>query len=268
MLRFFAISLIFFSLLISACDQNPDQGFDGFQMVDLSHAYNAETLYWPTSPSVFDHEELSFGQTEGGYFYSAFSLATPEHGGTHIDAPIHFGAGKQTVDQIPLETLFLKAFVIDVRGKAKADPDYRLTLEDVQGFEASHGQIEDGSAVLLLTGWSEFWPDALTYLGDNTPGGASNLHFPSFGEEAARFLAEERGVKMIGLDTASIDYGQSTDFMVHRIVAENNIPGLENLKGLDQLPPVGAMIIALPMKIEGGSGAPARVVGLITANPD
>jgi kynurenine formamidase len=253
---------------LAAYDEKPKKGFEDYQLVDLSHAYNAETLYWPTSPSAFDHEELSFGQTDGGYFYSAYTLATPEHGGTHLDAPIHFGADKQTVDQIPLESLFLKAFVIDVREKADADPDYRLTLDDVQEFEATFGQIEKGSAVLLMTGWSANWPDALSYLGDDTPNDASNLHFPSFGEEAVKFLVEERDVKMIGIDTASIDYGASTDFMIHRVVAEHNIPGLENLTGLDQLPPFGALIIALPMKIEGGSGAPARVVGLIPSNPE
>lgn len=257
--------ILVFSIVgfLSACDEKPDPGFADYRMVDLSHPYNGETLYWPTSPSVFDHEELSYGETVGGYFYSAYSLATPEHGGTHIDAPIHFGKGKQTVDQIPIETFFLKAFVIDVREKAQANPDYRLTLADVLEFEAENGQIENGAAVLLFTGWSEFWPEALSYLGDDTPGEASNLHFPSFGEEAVRFLIKERGVKMIGLDSASIDYGPSTDFIVHRIVAENSVPGLENLTGLENLPPRGALIIALPMKIEGGSGAPVRVVGLV-----
>ncbi len=266
MSRFLVILFLSTVGLLAACDR-PAPGFDDYQLVDLSHPYNSETLYWPTSPSAFDHEELSFGQTEGGYFYSAYTLATPEHGGTHIDAPIHFGKGKQTVDQIPLETFFLKAFVVDVREQARGNPDYLLTLEDIRNFETNHEQIEPGSAVLLMTGWSAFWPDALTYLGDDTPNDASNLHFPSFGKEAVKFLIEERGVKMIGIDTASIDYGQSKDFPVHRLAAEHNIPGLENLTGLDTLPPTGAMIIALPMKIESGSGAPVRVVGLIPPNP-
>lgn len=247
---------------LGACDQGAPTLAD-YDLVDLSHTYDAQTLYWPTSPSAFDHEELSYGETEGGYFYSAYSVATPEHGGTHIDAPIHFGAGKETVDQIALERLFLPVFVIDIRDNAANDPDYRLTLGDVEAFEAEHGAIAQGSAVLALTGWDQYWPDAKTYLGDDTPNAASNLHFPSFGEEAVRFLIEERDVQLIGLDTASIDYGQSKDFMVHRITAEKNIPGLENLKGLENLPPTGAYIMALPMKIGGGSGAPVRVVGMV-----
>jgi len=255
--------LVLGALIPGACEKPTAPDLTDYQLVDLSHTYDDTTLYWPTSPSAFVHEELDYGMTEGGYFYSSYTFATPEHGGTHMDAPIHFGEGQKTVDQIPVDQLFLKAYVIDVRDKTAANPDYRLTLDDLGNFEAQNGRIEDGAAVLLLTGWDAFWPDALGYLGDDTPGDASNLHFPSFGVEAVRFLVEERHVRMIGLDTASIDYGPSKDFMVHRIVAKNNVPGLENLTGLENLPVSGAYIIALPMKIGGGSGAPVRVVGLI-----
>lgn len=234
-----------------------------YDLVDLTHPFNAATLYWPTSPTTFELERLAFGATDGGYFYSANSLSTPEHGGTHLDAPIHFADGRHATDQIPLEKLIASAVVIDISGPASADPDYRLGRDDVLAFEAEHGTIAAGSIVLLRTGWSERWPDPLRYLGDDTPGDASKLHFPSYGEDAARLLVGERSVAALGADVASIDYGQSTDFMVHRIAGDANVPGFENVANLDRLPPRGATVIALPMKIEGGSGGPARIVALV-----
>lgn len=233
------------------------------RVVDLTHAYNAKTIYWPTSPSTFALERLAYGETEGGYFYAANSLCTPEHGGTHLDAPIHFASTGRTVEQIPLEQLIGPAVVIDGSARASDDRDYRLTPDDVLAFEKRHGKIDPGSMVLLRTGWSRHWPDVKAYLGDDTPGDASKLSFPSFGEEAAKLLVEERQVSALGVDTASIDYGRSTDFRVHRVAAARNVPGLENLTNLDQLPPRGATLIALPMKIEGGSGGPLRAVALL-----
>jgi kynurenine formamidase len=236
---------------------------DGYRIVDLSHAYGADTLYWPTSPGRFEMTELAHGPTEAGFFYAANSVCTPEHGGTHLDAPIHFHEDGQTTDAVPLERLMGPAVVIDASHASAADADYRLNVDDVLAFESQHGVIPEGSIVLLRTGWSQRWPDAKKYLGDDTPGDASNLHFPSFGEDAARLLVEQRKVSVLGVDTASIDYGQSTGFMVHQVAAAHNVPGLENLTRLEQLPPTGATVIALPMKITGGSGGPTRVVALL-----
>ena len=236
---------------------------DGYRLVDLTHAYNAETLYWPTSPGDFEKQELAFGESPGGWFYSAYAVCTPEHGGTHLDAPIHFAADGLAAHEIPLGNLFAPAVVIDVSEQAAADRNYRLTVEDVRNFEAAHGPIQDGSMVLLRTGWSRYWPDALDYLGDDTPGDASRLEFPSYGADAARMLVEDRGVVVLGVDTASTDYGRSADFIVHRIAARQNVSNLENLTNLDALPATGSLVIALPMKIEGGSGGPVRVVGLV-----
>lgn len=244
------------------------QGLDlsDARLVDLTHAFNSETLYWPTSPSAFELERLAFGVTDGGYFYSSNTLSTPEHGGTHLDAPIHFAEAGMSAHEIPLARLIAPAVVIDVSEQAAADPDYRLARDDVLAFEGEHGPIEPGTIVLLRTGWSQFWPNAARYLGDDTPGDASNLHFPSFGEDAARLLVEERRAGALGVDVASIDYGASTDFTVHRIAAAQNVPGFENLTNLDELPPTGAVVIALPMKIEGGSGGPLRAVAIVPAD--
>jgi kynurenine formamidase len=235
----------------------------GVERIDLTHAYDENTVYWPTSPSGFELEHLSAGHTEGGWYYSANSFCSPEHGGTHLDAPIHFAEGAHTNEAIELERLIAPAVVIDVSEAATADPDHALTLAEVEAFERANGPIAAGSMVLLRTGWDARWPDRKRYLGDDTPGDASNLHFPSFGAEAARFLVEKRGVALIGVDTASIDIGASTDFQVHRIAAARNVPGLENLTGLGKLPATGATVVALPMKIAGGSGGPVRVVALV-----
>ena len=176
------------------------------QIVDLSHAYGASTLYWPTSKTKFTLHSDASGTTEGGFFYAANTLSTPEHGGTHLDAPHHFSKGGRTTEQIPLEQLVAPAIVIDVDAQCAKDRDYRLTREDVLAFEKAHARIARGTIVLLRTGWSRFWPNAKSYLGDDTPGDASKLSFPSYGVDAARLLVEERAVAALGIDTASIDY--------------------------------------------------------------
>ena len=233
-------------------------------IIDLSHAYGPSTVFWPTSPTKFTLEKLASGKTAAGYFYSANTLCTPEHGGTHLDAPIHFSETGRTADQVPLEQLVAPAVVIDVSARAAKDRDYRATREDVLQFEKAHGPIVKGTIVLLRTGWSRHWPNAKAYLGDDTPGDASKLSFPSYGVDAARLLVEERGIAALGIDTASIDYGRSTDFDVHRVAAARNVPGFENLTNLDRLPARGALVIALPMKIEGGSGGPLRAIALVS----
>jgi kynurenine formamidase len=241
----------------------PPVDLRGSRLVDLTHPFDEKTLYWPTAPSTFQLNRLSFGKTEAGFFYAANAFCTPEHGGTHLDAPIHFAEGRRTVDQIPVGQLIAPAVVIDVRAKAAADADYRLVVADVQAWEARHGPIPQGAVVLLRTGWGERWPDRKRYLGDDKPGDASNLHFPAYGEEAARYLVERRKVGALGVDTASIDHGPSKDFIVHQIANGADVPGLENVARLEELPEKGAWVIALPMKIAGGSGGPVRIVALV-----
>ncbi len=233
------------------------------RVVDLTHPFDQHTIYWPTSPSSFQLSRLHYGRTDAGYFYAANSFCTPEHGGTHLDAPIHFAEGRWTIDQIPIQQLIAPGVVIDVSLQASANPDYQLSTEDLRRWEATNGTIPRDAIVLLRTGWGKRWTDRKRYLGDDTPGDASHLHFPSYGREAAEFLVKERKITALGVDTASIDYGPSKDFIVHRIANGANVPGLENLANLEGLPELGAWIIALPMKIAGGSGGPLRIVALI-----
>ena len=234
------------------------------RIVDLTHSFDEKTLYWPTAPSGFQLQKVHYGKTEAGLFYSAYSFCAPEHGGTHLDAPIHFAEGRWTAEQIPLERLVGHAVVLDVSTSAAKDPDYRLTAADIKAWEDRHGHIPKGAIVLLRTGWSVRWPDRKRYFGDDKPGDASNLHFPSYGKEAAELLVRTREVAALGVDTPSIDHGPSKDFIVHQIASAANVSGFENLANLDQLPAVGAFVVALPMKIAGGSGGPLRIVAFVS----
>ncbi|MFP5247155.1 MAG: cyclase family protein, partial [Thermoanaerobaculia bacterium] len=164
---------------------------------------------------------------------------------------------------IPLEQLVAPAVVIDVADRAAANADYRLTADDIRTWESRHGRIEPGTIVLLHTGWGKRWPNRKAYFGDDTPGKTDNLHFPSYGEDAAKLLVNERRIAALGVDTASIEYGQSSDFIVHRIANGANVPGLENVAHLERVPARGAWLMALPMKIAKGSGGPVRIVALV-----
>lgn len=143
-------------------------------------------MYWPTSPSAFQKKELVNSEIEVGSYYSAYAVCTPEHGGTHIDAPVHFLRDGQSTDQLALESLMGPAIVIDVAGKAAADRNYSVSVADVEALEKAHGAIAAGSVVLMRTNCSQRWFDASDYFGDDTPCDASNLTFSGFGADAAR----------------------------------------------------------------------------------
>ena len=234
----------------------------GWRIVDLSHGYGENTLYWPTDTKGFQLETLAEGDTPGGFFYATKEFATAEHGGTHLDAPVHFHRGGEDVASIPLSRLIAPGVVVDVSAAAASDPDYRVGAGDFRGWEAEHGTIPAGAAVLVRTGWASRWPDPLAYLGDDTPGSADDLHFPGLAEDGMRLLVE-REVGLVGIDTASVDYGPSRDFIVHQVGGEAGIPNLENVGDLSGLPATGFLLLALPMKIEGGTGGPVRIVALV-----
>jgi kynurenine formamidase len=231
--------------------------------VDLTHPFSEATIYWPTDTLGFALEELSYGHTDGGWFYAAYRYSGAEHGGTHLDAPIHFAEGGETSDQIPLDRLIGPAAVIDVSDRAH--PDYLVSIQDMTSWEAEHGRIADGAILLIRTGWDTRYGDRAAYLGTGMtgPDAVARLHFPGLSPEAAEWLVENRSIDAIGIDTPSIDYGQSTDFRSHVILYGENIPGFENVANLHRLPPVGGYVVALPMKIEGGSGAPLRIIGYV-----
>jgi len=234
--------------------------------VDLSHEYSDQAIFWPTA-ETFRLEKVADGVTPQGYYYAANNFAGAEHGGTHIDAPVHFAQGRWSVEQIPLEQLIGQASVIDVSAASATQPDYQVTVADLTAWEQTHGSLND-TIVLIRTDYSKRWPDAARYLGTAERGEAAvpKLHFPGVHPDTAKWLVANRRVKALGIDTASIDYGQSTQYETHRILYERNIPGLENLANLDRVPARGATLIALPMKIKGGSGAPLRAVALVPAS--
>lgn len=229
---------------------------------DLTYPFSEKTLYWPNNPRGFEFDTLFEGHTHGGYYYSSFSFFAPEHGGTHLDAPIHFAEGKKTNDQLSLDQLMGEGVVVDVSVQALKDRDYRISVEDLLAWEKKNGSLKPDVIVLFRTGYGDFYPDAKKYFGTDLKGEEAipHLHFPGLSNELASFLVTRRKVKAVGIDVASIDYGQSKDFMVHRILLKENIPVFENVANLGKLPATNIYIIALPMLIEGGSGGPLRIV--------
>ena len=231
--------------------------------VDLTHAFSESTIYWPTDTEGFQLEDLAFGPTEGGWFYASYRFASAEHGGTHLDAPIHFAEGRRTAEEIPLSELIGPAVVIDVT--ENVTPDYLVSVGDLSSWEAAHGPVPDGAILLVRTGWDQRWNDRTAYLGTDLTGedAVSELHFPGIGAEAAQWIVDNRQVSAVGIDTPSMDRGQSVDFRAHVIFYEQNIAGFENVANLSALPATGSYVVALPMKIEGGSGGPLRIVAFV-----
>ncbi len=260
------ISLILVLVMIQACRnrQDPLSELKKGKWIDLTWNYDEQSIYWPTN-IPFHHDTVFAGINDKGYYYSSFKYSAEEHGGTHFDAPRHFAEGGRTVEQIPLNDLMGEGVVIDVQEKVNKETDYQINIKDIEAWEKIHGMIPPRSIVLFLTGFGKYYPDKLKYTGTLLTGkeGVENLHFPGIHPDAAAFLAKERKVCAVGIDTPSIDYGQSKDFMTHRTLFANDVTAYENVAHLDQLPPKGSWIMALPMKIKGGSGSPLRLVAMI-----
>lgn len=246
-------------LLASGCQSAAV--IDELNIVDLTYAFNDESVYWPTA-TKFQLERVAHGYNDRGAWYASNDFRASEHGGTHLDAPIHFAEGRQASEEIPVERFFGPARVIDVEPQCRENADYLVGAEDVLRHEKEHGRIEPGTIVLVRTGFGSRYPELKSYLGSDLRGELGDLHFPGLGTDAAKLLVTRR-VDMVGLDTASLDHGQSAHFGAHRVLAEANIPGLENVANLEKLPARGAFLIALPMKIEGGTGGPCRIVAVL-----
>lgn len=256
----FLLASVLLPVLHSATADSSSVG----KWVDLTHDFSEETIYWPTA-DTFKKTDVFHGHTEAGFYYAANNFSAAEHGGTHVDAPIHFYEGRHTVDQIPLEQLIAPGVVIRITNKVQANRNYQLSVQDILDWEKDNGEIPPGNIVLIDTGSSHLWPDKEKYMGtaERGEGAVAKLRFPGIHPDAAKFLAMERTIKAVGLDSPSIDYGGSKLFKTHQILFEQNIPGLENVANLDQLPLKGFTLIALPMKIKGGSGAPVRIVAFV-----
>ncbi len=255
--------LILLCLVLSGCAK-PKSIFPNGQVIDLSHPFDAQTIYWPTEQGFMLEKEQG-GLTDKGYYYASNKFSAPEHGGTHIDAPRHFAANGNTLDQVPLTQLMGEAVLLDVTKQCQPNRDYLVNVDDFNAWEKEHGQIPAGAIVVLRTGFAKYWPDRNKYMGTDERGAAAvaKLHFPGLSPEAAKWLVANRSIKAIGLDTPSIDYGQSTLFESHQVLFAKNIPAFENLADLSALPEAGFVIIAMPMKIAGGSGGPLRIAALV-----
>jgi kynurenine formamidase len=257
-------------LLLVSCANNNETNLENEKSawIDLSYAFDSTTLYWPNNATIFQHHEDIAGKTAGGYYYSSYSVCMPEHGGTHLDAPVHFAEAHQSVDEIPLENLCGSAVVIDVSEKVKSNRDYLITPDDVMEWEKKHGQLPEKKIVLFRTGMGKYYPDREKYFGTKLIGmeAIPLLHFPGIDASCAEFLVNQRHIKAVGLDTPSMDYGQSTDFKTHQIMLGSNIPGFENVNIPMTLPSKGIYIVALPMKIGNGSGAPLRIIANVVSH--
>jgi kynurenine formamidase len=242
--------------------------FASGRWIDLTHAFDGQTIYWPTERG-FQFQRGDNGPTAMGYYYAANRFATAEHGGTHLDAPRHFAEGRHTADEVELERLVGEAAVIDVTAKCAEDPVFEVTADDLVAWEARHGRQLIDVIVLLRTGWATRWGDREAYLGTAAvgPEAVPLLRFPGLAPAAATWLVEHRRVKAVGIDTASIDQGPSTLFGAHVALCSANVPIFENLAELQRLPEAGAFVAALPMKIAGGSGGPLRIVARLP-DPD
>ena len=237
--------------------------------IDLTHSFDEKTIYWPTEKG-FRFEQGMNGPTPKGYYYAANRFASAEHGGTHLDAPRHFSAAGETADAIPLEHLIGEAVVVDVTKQSAANPAYEVTPDDLVAWETRHGRQLVDVIVLLRTGWATRWTDRAAYLGTDQvgPEAVAKLRFPGLSPLAAQWLVDHRRIRAIGIDTASIDHGPSTHFGAHVVLCTGNVPIFENVATLDALPEQGAFVIALPMKIAGGSGGPLRIVARLPDTAD
>lgn len=191
--------------------------------------------------------------------YRKYKLEIAGSIGTHVDAPAHFFDGKRTIMQLPVDELMVEVVVLDVRAKVDTTPDYLITANDIDDWEAAHGEVPIGSLLIANTGWHKRFSDPAKYANQDAAG---VMHFPGFSKAAAQLLVE-RDVVGVGIDTLSVDHGMSKTFEAHKVILAANKYQLENLANLDMLPATGARVIIAVLPIVGGTEAPARVVALV-----
>lgn len=221
-----------------------------YKIIDLTHALDSVTPTWDGSCG-FEHCLTCDYDPNAAYQFKIHKITMKEGIGTHMDAPAHCNPSGLTVDLIKLEDLIVPCVVIDV--SAAAHDTYSLSVQDVVCFEQAHGPIGQGSFVMVRTGWDQYWGNADKY--------RNNHKFPAISKEAAQELLQ-RGVAGIGIDTLSPDRGDE-GFPVHKLFLEAGKYIIENVANLAAMPPTGALIEALPLKIKSGTEAPIRLIGLI-----
>lgn len=245
----------------------------GKQIIDLTHEFaNGYTIAWPSALQYnFTIGWRGFNE-DSGFYYEANNFQQAEHCGTHMDAPSHFAKGKWRAADIPVERLIGPGVVIDISERARSNKDAQLTIEDLQNWETRYGTIPQGAIVIMYSDHGRFYGNKTAYFGwppgteENNPTDTKNLHFPGFSKEAAEWLISNRTIFGTGVDTASVDYGQSQDFISHQIFSAKNIWGLENLNNVDKLPPNGFTIYNMVYKSKEGSGGPTRVIAILDSD--
>lgn len=236
---------------------NGRAGFDFRRIMDLTHSLSPRFPVFP----AFKPMKVTTNVTveKDGFFARTWELG--EHTGTHMDAPAHFAAGEgiRTIDEIPATDLVVPLVVIDISKRAERDHDTQVSVDDIFAYERQHGPIPGGAAVCMYTGWETRVHGTEDFL---NPDAGGTLHFPGFSSEAANYLATERDIVGIGVDTISLDFGPSTDFRAHYEILSRNKWGLECLANLAEVPPSGATLFVGAPKVVGGSGGPCRVLAL------
>jgi kynurenine formamidase len=222
------------------------------RLQDLTHVFAAGSPVFVADPPK---REPLFNIDEHGFYSQKWTFG--EHSGTHMDAPGHFFKDGRQSPEITLQELIVPLAVVDISAKAARDPDAMVTVDDLRRFERRHGRIPEGALVCMDSGWAAKFGDAAAY-----KGGASypGYHFPGFSAEAAMWLADRRDVTGIGVDTLSLDPGNSTTFPVHVNFLRSDRYGLENLNNLGRIPPRGATAYVGLIPWEEGSGGPCRVI--------
>ncbi|KAI1301281.1 Kynurenine formamidase [Halotydeus destructor] len=241
---------------------------DDPSLVDLSWPFNSGAMRWVTFRN-FSLEVTHAGYIEAKgtkYWMKAEDITMAIHTGTHMDAPLHFAEGKWSVDQIPITHLVNRPLaVIDARNQVSQNRDYAVTIKDIQDWEATNGQLPEGCVLFLRTGFAHHYHNRLGYIGTLTSD-AKLVTTPGLHEDAAKWIVENRLVVGIGVDALSIDQGSCESFGAHTTILERNMFVIENLNtNIDLLPLTGATVNLFPMKIEGASGAPTRVIVQLNA---
>jgi kynurenine formamidase len=235
--------------------------FSGEKILDMTYPLDETAIFWPTA-KPFSLTQVAYGISAGGWWYASNEFSASEHGGTHVDAPIHFAEGGRTIGQVPLGEWIGLAVKVDVTTKCDQDRDYLLGVDDLRSWEKTFGRIPDGAWIIMYTGIdTRYYPDKKMVLGTEKTGqeAIAELSFPGFSPESVEFLLNERDIKGIAIDTPSIDRGKSQDFKVHQVLFAADKLALENIANLDKLPAKGATLYVIPMMIKTGTGAPARV---------